>query len=180
MLTRLFFKLVRYMTKVYWRQYALHQLDGASFDRSSVIFGPDVSSHFTFLYPTRVSIGAGTVINGRVYINAEGGVSIGNWCHFAQGLTIYSSNHNWLSKEAVPYSGPNLLKPVLIGDAVWIGANVTILPGTQIGDGAIISAGSVVRGTISPGAVMAGNPATKVAERDIEQFYKLLSSGACL
>ena len=50
------------------------------------------------------------------------------------------------------------LEPVHIGDDVWIGARVTILPGAVIGDGAVIGAGSVVHGKIPPFAVAAGNP----------------------
>lgn len=56
-------------------------------------------------------------------------------------------------------------EPVRIGDDVWIGARVTILPGADIGNGAVIGAGSVVRGKIPPMVVAAGNPARVVGMR---------------
>ena len=63
------------------------------------------------------------------------GVEIGKYCHIAKGLTIYSHNHNWKSEEYIPYDDANIKKPVVIGDCVWIGCNVTIAPGAKIGDG---------------------------------------------
>ncbi len=46
-----------------------------------------------------------------------------------------------------------------LGNKVWIGANVTILPGVTIGDGAIVAAGAVVNKNVEPGTVVAGVPA---------------------
>lgn len=57
------------------------------------------------------------------------------------------------------------IEPVRIGDDVWIGARVTILPGADIGNGSVIGAGSVVCGKIPPMAVAAGNPARVVGMR---------------
>ncbi len=102
-----------------------------------------------------------------------GGVKIGKYCHIAKGLTIYSHNHNWKSKESIPYDDDEIFKPVRIGDCVWIGCNVTIAPGASIGDGAIISSGSVVFGEIPRCAIIRGNPAIVVGYRDIEVFDKL-------
>ena len=56
-------------------------------------------------------------------------------------------------------------KPVTIGDNVWIGAGVTILPGVTIGERAVIGAGSVVTHDIPAGVLAFGNPCKVV--RDI-------------
>ena len=61
--------------------------------------------------------------------------------------------------HAIPYDETFKYKDVVIGDFVWIGSNVTILPGTTIGEGAIIQAGAVVHGEIPPCAIVGGNPA---------------------
>lgn len=179
MLLKTFFKIAHKIARLYWRSWAHFQLRGARYDAASLVLGPDVCSRFTFHYPERLDIGKHTVLNGNLYLNAEGGISIGSWCHVAQGLTVYSSSHNWRSSDAVPYSGANQLKPTRIGNAVWICANVTLLPGADIGDGAIISAGAVVRGLVPAGAIMAGNPAVQVGSRDMDLFNTLFSRGAC-
>jgi galactoside O-acetyltransferase len=60
-------------------------------------------------------------------------------------------------------------KPVIIGKHVWIGANVTILPGVEIGDRAVIGAGSVVTKDIPPGAMAVGVPARVIKTIDKEE-----------
>lgn len=143
-----------------------------------VIIGPDVWWNFHLVQPERIRIGKGTVLNGECYINAQGGVHIGRYCHVGKGLTIYSSNHNHRSKVAIPYDDVDILKLVSIGDCVWIGANVSLLPGTTIGDGAVIAMGAVVRGDVPAGTVMAGNPARPVGQREMETFGRLYAAGA--
>jgi len=146
-----------------------------NFDK--LIIRPEVPDNFTILYSENLEIGDYTVINGDCFINAKGGVKIGKYCHIGKGLTIYSHNHNWRSKEFIPYDEKDILKPVNIGDAVWIGANVTIAPGAKIGDGAIISIGSVVFGEVPECAIVRGNPAKIVGYRDKNVFYKLYAEG---
>lgn len=140
---------------------------------SQLIIGPDVKRNFTINYPENLRIGDNTVINGDLYINAFGNVSIGKYCHIAKGLTIFSHNHNYKSTEYIPYDNKQIIKTVYIGDAVWIGANVTIAPGSIINDGAILSMGTVVFGTIEKCAIVRGNPAVVIGHRDIETFDKL-------
>ena len=56
-------------------------------------------------------------------------------------------------------------KPVIIGNDVWIGANVIILPGTKIGDGAILAAGAVITRNVEPYAIVGGVPAKIIKKR---------------
>lgn len=151
------------------------RFSGASLN--NVIIGPEFNKRFEIRHAKNLSIGYKTVLNGDCFINALGGVTIGHHCHFAKGLTIYSHNHNWKSEVSIPYDNKNILKPVVIGDAVWIGANVTILPGSVIENGAIISAGSVVCGRIPRCAIVRGNPAIVISYRDKVIFDKLESEG---
>lgn len=66
-----------------------------------------------------------------------------------------------------------IYKNVEIGDCVWLGSRVIILPGTKIGEGAIIQAGSVVHGDIPECAIVGGNPAKVFKYRDIEHYKNL-------
>mgnify|MGYP000091352893 CR=1 FL=1 len=57
------------------------------------------------------------------------------------------------------------VNPVEIGDDVWIGTRVIVLPGVKLGAGCVIGAGSVVTRDIPPLAVAAGNPARVIRQR---------------
>lgn len=72
---------------------------------------------------------------------------------------IYTYNHE-TSRTDIPMQeqGKSVEKAVCIGDDVWIGSRVTILPGVTIGNGAIIGASLVVTKYVPPYAVVCGNP----------------------
>ena len=62
--------------------------------------------------------------------------------------------------------------PITVGNNVWIGANVTVLPGVSIGDDAVIGAGSVVTKNIPSGVLAAGNPCRVIRELTEEDKNK--------
>lgn len=68
-------------------------------------------------------------------------------------------------------------EPIIIGNDVWIGANVVILPGVSVGDGAILAAGAVVTKDIDPYAIVGGVPAKVIKyrfrEEEIKKFLKI-------
>lgn len=109
-------------------------------------------------------------IKSDTFIECSGGVSIGRFFHTGRGLTIFSTKHIYKEANTVPYGLEIENAPVLIGDCVWAGVNVTILPGSTIGDGAILGAGAVVRGNIPKGAIVIGNPCLVIGYRDMEHF----------
>lgn len=129
--------------------------------------------------PVRVTrqtrLGEHVHFNGAVFYGG-GPVTIGNWFHSGEGLRIFTRNHNY-EGEAIPYDETYVRKPVTIGDCVWVGAYVILLPGTTIGEGAIIQAGSVVHGEIPPMAIAGGNPAKVFAWRDKDRYQRLKASG---
>ena len=111
------------------------------------------------------------------WASGNGRLVIGRYFHSGDGLRIFTRNHNYDHGEAIPYDATYIAKDVIIGDFVWIGAEVILLPGTKIGEGAIIQAGSVVHGEIPPMAIAGGNPAKVFAWRDREHFEKLKAEG---
>lgn len=122
------------------------------------------------------TIGENVKING-LKISGEGSVKIGNYCIFGPECLIIAQNHNYDKGNAIPYDDTFILKDIEIGDFVWIGARAMILPGTKIGEGAIIQGGAVVHGEIPPYAIAGGNPAKVFKYRDIEHFKKLKEEG---
>ncbi len=170
--------MIKYLLRI--KKYLLNKIayfkfKGANLD--NVILGSELNRNFEIRCPENLSIGYCTSISGDLFINAFGGVKIGRYCHIAKGLTIYSHNHNWKSTEYIPYDSFNIKKPVSVGDCVWIGCNVTIAPGADIGDGAIVSMGSVVFGHVPKCAIVRGNPAQVIGYRDVEMFDKLYNEG---
>ena len=141
-----------------------------------------------------VSCGEGLVVNGRSYINGrtylghhvnmngmricgDGEVHIGNYFHSGVECLILTQNHNYDKGETIPYDSNDIYKPVNIGDCVWLGSRVTILPGVTIGEGAIIQAGSVVTSNIPYCGIAGGSPAVVFKYRDIEHYEELKKEG---
>lgn len=100
---------------------------------------------------------------GKAYINHESCIIIGRDCTIGSGILISravkifdSDFHKVLDDEG---NQTNFPKPMKIGDHVWIGLGAIILRGSQIGNGAVISAGAVVMGKIKEGTNAIGNPA---------------------
>jgi len=116
-------------------------------------------------------------IKSDTFIECGGGVTIGRYFHPGRRLTIYSATHNYASGTRIPYDDVHLHKPVTIGDFVWCGANVTVMPGVTIGEGAIIGGGSVVVKDVPRCAIVGGNPARILKYRDIEHFDRLKTAG---
>jgi maltose O-acetyltransferase len=144
-------------------------------DVNTIIIGPDVNRNFKLNHAENITFGTNVVINGDCYINAEGGVEIKSYCHIGKGLTIFSSNHNYDSEDFIPYDKKILLKPVCINEFVWVGANVTIVPGVSIGEGVVIGSGTVVTKDVPDYAIIGGNPHKVIKFRNIETFQRLKS-----
>ena len=61
-------------------------------------------------------------------------------------------------------------KPIIIGDDVWIGGHVIVLPGVHVGNGAILAAGAVVTKDVPEYAIVGGNPARVIKYRNGEHL----------
>ena len=94
-------------------------------------------------------------------LTAAENIVIGNQCMFANNFVVVDHDHDRkdgkILKELVS-------APVKIGNNVWCGANVTVLKGVTIGDGAVIAAGSVVNRDVAAYSVVAGVPARKISK----------------
>ena len=133
----------------------------------------------TYVYGAGVNITPYTTIGNftgwgkNVKIYGDGEVTIGNFTAIAEDTVIYTQNHDYDHDERLPFGPKYICKPVRIDDYAWIGLRCFILPGTHIGEGAVIQAGSVVGGDIPPCAIAGGNPARVFGMRDIEHYNRL-------
>ena len=121
-----------------------------------------IISHRDFL-----SIGSDVIINAYSYIEAGGGIGIGNDVLIGPGVRILSINHVCNDSNRLIRKQGWSKDPVKIGNDVWLGAGTMILPGSIIPDGAVIAASSTVTKSsdIQPYTICSGSPARILRER---------------
>lgn len=107
-------------------------------------------------YGFNIEIGENFFANYNLVILDCAPVRFGRNCFIGPQCGIYTAVHPLDAKERA--SGMEYAKTVTVGDDVWFGGHVTVLPGVSIGDGAVIGAGSVVTHSIPARVVAAGNP----------------------
>ena len=157
--------------KSYWRLVL-----GGHLQRNAASCGAlRVNGYGQFSHVEHLHLGENIHVNAGAYWECLGGVTIGDHCHIARNLTIYSASHDFEGAR-LPYDEAQRPRPVTIGKNVWIGINVTILPGTTIGDGAVIGAGAVVFGTVAAGAIVGAAGSNTLRTRDPRHYNELEKS----
>ena len=101
-----------------------------------------------------VTVGDHTNINTGVVLDGRGGLEIGSKVNISPEALILTAEHDPRSPD---FGG--VTSSVVIGDRVWIAARAMVLPGSRVGEGAVVAAGAVVRGEVEPWSIVAGNPA---------------------
>lgn len=124
----------------------------------------DIGRKASFGSGRKISIGD----NSGIGVNAllAGTVRIGKNVMMGPDVMMITANHAFLRTD-IPMNlqGVCCEEPIEIGDDVWLGARVIVLPGVSVGRGAVIGAGAVVAGDIPDRAIAVGNPARVVKYR---------------
>lgn len=115
-----------------------------------------INQPFRCDYGKQISIGRRFFANFNFVVLDEAPVTIGDDCFIGPNVSVYTACHSTDPVER--NTRQEWAKPVTIGNNVWIGGSVTILPGVTIGDNVTIGAGSVVVGDIPSDTVAVGNP----------------------
>ncbi len=111
--------------------------------------------------------------NAMLYLRCP--LKIGQGTIIGPRFTVHTANHRY-EGNALPYDEIYEAKMVIIGPNVWIGSDVTVLPGRVIGEGAVVAANSVITKDVPEFAVVGGNPAKVLRYRDTQRYYKNIKS----
>ncbi|MDJ0768698.1 MAG: acyltransferase [Ilumatobacter sp.] len=108
----------------------------------------------------RLEIGDRVFINNGCSIGATESIRIGSHCNLGTQVQLMDNDWHRLEPERRHERPPS--RPVSIGDNVWLGARVLVLPGVTIGEGSVVGAGSVVVHDIPARSLAVGSPARVV------------------
>ena len=119
----------------------------------------------------KLSFGKNCKIGDNVHFVASEKVTLGDNCLLASNIFISDTEHGDMNDSPLiaPDDRKLCFKPVSIGNRVWLGEGVAVLSGSEIGDGCIIGAHSVVKGKIEPYCMAVGAPARVIKKYNFEK-----------
>jgi len=137
--------------------------------------GAEVGKNVVFHFKTEIrgihklKIGKGTIVGDNALLDARSGLTLGENVNISSNVSLYTYQHD----HRDPYfrCTSDNTKPIAISNRAWLGSNVIVLPGVNIGEGAVCCAGCVVTKDVEPYTVVAGIPAKKVNERSRDLQY---------
>jgi len=115
-------------------------------------------------YGDKIHLGDRVFVNVNCVFLDGGNIFIGDDCLIGPGVQLLTAGHPLSPKQRLQKE--ILVEDVKLGNNVWIGAGSIILPGTQIGDGTVIGAASLVTGNIEANSLYYGSPAYKIRDLD--------------
>lgn len=121
-----------------------------------------IEPNLSFDYGYNITVGENFYANfNNTYLDVCP-ITIGDNCMFGPNVQLYTAKHplNPVKRNSGLESGA----PITIGDNVWLGGGVIILPGVTLGHNVVVAAGSVVTKSVPDNMVVGGNPATIIKE----------------
>jgi len=149
----------------------IHSLRNLCYRLAGIKLGKGAVIHMwaNFFQPANISIGEGTIIGDHVFLDGRASLIIGRETDIASSVMIYNSEHDLDSADFAARE-----EPVRIGDYCFIGPRAIILPGVEIGKGAVVAAGAVVTVNVAEFAIVGGVPAKQIGVRKNQNpSYKL-------
>ena len=116
------------------------------------------------LNPSNTTIGSNVFIGRDTILNAYDSINIGDGCAIAAGCKLISGNHDVHNFDLS--GGEIKMAPINLGNGVWLGYNVIVLSGVNLGKGCIVAAGSVVTKSFEEFSIVGGVPARLIRKRE--------------
>ena len=113
-----------------------------------------------------IRIGNNVGIGDFAHIGGAGSVSIGDDTIIGSDCSVHPENHRFQNLDILIRNQGVTRQSIVVGANCWIGTKVSILDGTKVGNGCVIAAGAVVKGTFSDNSIIAGVPAKVIGTRD--------------
>ena len=116
---------------------------------------------------SRISLGAGVVIRPgcMLFADDQEGITIEDSVMLGAGVHIYVNNHRFDEADVpIIHQGYYPSEPVVLRAGCWIGANAILLPGVEVGENAVVGAGSIVTRSVPPRVLVAGSPARMIRQ----------------
>jgi maltose O-acetyltransferase len=123
--------------------------------------GVQIRKDVYFEWHRDIEVGSDVILNRQSYFDGGGGIRIGRHVRFGPQVMIITGVHE--IGESAMRAGRLWKKGIVIGDGCWVGARVTVTGGVRLGEGCVVSSGSVVQRSMSPNYLVAGNPARPVS-----------------
>jgi acetyltransferase-like isoleucine patch superfamily enzyme len=116
------------------------------------------TSHFS-KYGKGLKMGNNSAIGDYTHFGAAGGIEIGNDVIMGSYISFHSENHNYTDATKLIREQGVSSKGIKLGNNIWVGAKVTFLDGSVIGNNCVVAAGAVVNGVFPDNVVIGGVPA---------------------
>ncbi|MDY6950059.1 MAG: acyltransferase [Thermodesulfobacteriota bacterium] len=123
-----------------------------------------------FMSLRNLHIGERTIVGHHCFLDAKGGIFIGDDVNISSYAKIMTAKH---VVDDPDFKGLN--ERITIHNRVWVASAALVLQGVELGEGAVVAAGSVVTSSVAPFTIVGGVPAKKIRERNRELRYRLHS-----
>jgi acetyltransferase-like isoleucine patch superfamily enzyme len=120
--------------------------------------------------PRNLTMGQGTYINTRAFVDGNARVTLGDWVRVGPYVRILTCTHEYNPHSVYRRRGTsNIVLPVTIERGSWIGAGTTIMPGVTVREGCVVGAHSLLLQSTQPNSLYVGNPARLVRKLGTEE-----------
>lgn len=147
-----------------------HTLRNYFYRRAGMQLPPSSSIHWRaeFYRPEGIAIGQHCTIGDNVFLDGREGITFGDNVNVGSHVSVYTRQHDPDDPDFAEVGAP-----VTIGTYAWVSSHSVILPGVNVGEGAVVAAGAVVTRDVPPYTVVAGVPAAVIRERARDLRYRL-------
>ncbi len=157
-------KKTSYFPSNLFRIYILRYVFGMHIGQNVLMY-----SGFEIRSPWKISIGKNSIIGNESKLDGRNGLYIGENVNLSTGVWIWTQQHDYNDSD---FGLDQQKGTVMIGDRVWLGGRVIVLPGVEIKEAAVVASGAVVTSDLEGYGLYGGVPAKYICERNKDLDYQ--------